>query len=230
MSWVHGFLFVALFLLFFFMVEPTFQELLRNFVWEIRKSKSYYLLTPGWQFAFHFFLLRTLKPFCMMFWISILLLRTPRQCLFSILFVYMLWLLWTILGCFPLSFHLWNFIIMLLCMGLDLFTVLGTWWALLIWRFMFFKFGNFLVVFFFFLLMTWKSVQWNNSGNGRATPLPFRDSLVAQMGKSLPARRETWVWFLSREDPLEKERATHSSVLALKIPWPEEPCGLQSMG
>ena len=42
--------------------------------------------------------------------------------------------------------------------------------------------------------------------------------------------QETWVWFLGREDPLEKEMATHSSILAWKIPWTEEPGGLQSMG
>ena len=42
--------------------------------------------------------------------------------------------------------------------------------------------------------------------------------------------RETWVWFLGREDPLEKEMAIHSSTLAWKIPWTEEPDRLQSMG
>ena len=47
---------------------------------------------------------------------------------------------------------------------------------------------------------------------------------------SLPAMRETWVRFLGREDPLEKEMATHSSILAWRIPWTEEPGGLQSTG
>ena len=42
--------------------------------------------------------------------------------------------------------------------------------------------------------------------------------------------QETWVWFLGWEDPLEKGMATHSSVLAWRIPWTEEPGGLQSMG
>ena len=42
--------------------------------------------------------------------------------------------------------------------------------------------------------------------------------------------QETWVQFLGQEDPLEKEMVTHSSVLAWKIPWTEEPGGLQSMG
>ena len=57
-----------------------------------------------------------------------------------------------------------------------------------------------------------------------------RPSLVAQMVKNLPAKQEIWVWSLGWEDPLEKEMATHSSILAWKIPWTEEPDGLQSMG
>ena len=52
-------------------------------------------------------------------------------------------------------------------------------------------------------------------------------SLVAQ---NLPAMQETWVQPPGREDPLEKEIATHSSILAWEIPWTEEPDGLQSMG
>ena len=55
-------------------------------------------------------------------------------------------------------------------------------------------------------------------------------SLVAQMVKHLPTTRETRVRSLGWEDPLEKEMATHSSVLAWRIPWMEEPDGLQSMG
>ena len=55
-------------------------------------------------------------------------------------------------------------------------------------------------------------------------------SLVAQTVKRLPAMWETWVQSLGREDPLEKEMATHSSTLAWKIPWVEEPGRLQSMG
>ena len=50
------------------------------------------------------------------------------------------------------------------------------------------------------------------------------------MVKRLPAVHETWVWFLGREDPLEKKMAIHSSTLAWKIPWTEEPGRLQSMG
>ena len=55
-------------------------------------------------------------------------------------------------------------------------------------------------------------------------------SLVAQKLKRLPAMWETWVRSLGPEDPLEKEMATHSSILAWRIPWKEEPGGLQSMG
>ena len=51
-------------------------------------------------------------------------------------------------------------------------------------------------------------------------------SLVAHMVKSLPAMQETWVRSLGREDPVKKEMATHSSTLAWKIPWTEEPCRL----
>ena len=58
----------------------------------------------------------------------------------------------------------------------------------------------------------------------------FRASLVAQMIKNPPAMQETWVQSLSWEDPLEKGMATHSSIPAWKIPWTEEPGGLQSMG
>ena len=55
-------------------------------------------------------------------------------------------------------------------------------------------------------------------------------SLVAQRLKCLPAMQETWVRSLGREDPLEKEVATHSSILAWRIPWMKEPGGLQSTG
>ena len=47
----------------------------------------------------------------------------------------------------------------------------------------------------------------------------FEASLVAQLVKNLPAMRETWVWSLGWEDPLEKGKATHSSILAWRIPW-----------
>ena len=53
---------------------------------------------------------------------------------------------------------------------------------------------------------------------------------MAQRLKRLPGMRETQVRSLGQEDPLEKEMATHSSTLAWRIPWSEEPGGLQSMG
>ena len=52
---------------------------------------------------------------------------------------------------------------------------------------------------------------------------------MAQRVKSLPAVQETWVRSLGGEDPLEKEMATHSSILAWRMPWTEEPSRLQSM-
>ena len=55
-------------------------------------------------------------------------------------------------------------------------------------------------------------------------------SLVAQMVKTLPAMQDTWVQSLGQEDPLEEEMAIHANILAWKIPWREEPGGLQSMG
>ena len=54
--------------------------------------------------------------------------------------------------------------------------------------------------------------------------------LVIQTVKNLPAMWETWVLSLGQEDPLEKGMATHYSILAWRIPWTEEPGGLQSMG
>ena len=66
----------------------------------------------------------------------------------------------------------------------------------------------------FFLIFTWK----------------FWPSLVAQMIKNPPTMQETQVPSLGWEDPLEEGMATHSSILAWRIPWTEEPGGLQSMG
>ena len=81
---------------------------------------------------------------------------------------------------------------------------------------------------FFTIWATWEAhcsewVHHNIWGNIRA-------SLVAQRLKHLPAMWETWVQSLGPEDPLEKEMATHSSILAWRIPWMEEPGGLQSTG
>ena len=57
----------------------------------------------------------------------------------------------------------------------------------------------------------------------------LRASLVTQTVKNLPAMQDTWVWSLGREGPLEKRTATHSSILAWRIPWTEESVRLQSM-
>ena len=53
---------------------------------------------------------------------------------------------------------------------------------------------------------------------------------MTQMVKTLPAMQETWVQSLDGKDTLEKEMATYSSILAWRIPWTEDPDGLQSMG
>ena len=70
---------------------------------------------------------------------------------------------------------------------------------------------------------------------GFFTPAPSGESaywasVAAQLVKNPPARQETPVQSLGREDPLEKELATHSSTLAWRIPWTEEPGRLQSTG
>ena len=68
-------------------------------------------------------------------------------------------------------------------------------------------------------------------GEGTGYPLQYSwASLVAQTVKNPPAMWETWVRSLGWEDPLEKAVAPHSSTFAWKIPWMEEPGGLQSMG
>ena len=71
-------------------------------------------------------------------------------------------------------------------------------------------------------LLTMKKKLWKCKYSKRA-------SLVAQSVKNLPAVQETQVLSLGWEDPLEKEMATHSSILAWKISWTEEPGGPQSM-
>ena len=73
----------------------------------------------------------------------------------------------------------------------------------------------------------WCDISSKSLSNGRVL---FKGSLIAQSVKNLPAMQETWVRFLGWEDTLEKEMATHSSILAWRIPWTEEPGGLQSMG
>ena len=70
---------------------------------------------------------------------------------------------------------------------------------------------------------------WTYSGE-ISTAQTYQGSLVAQRVKNWPATQESWVQALHREDPLEKEMATQSSILAWSIPWTEEPGELQSMG
>ena len=72
--------------------------------------------------------------------------------------------------------------------------------------------------------------SWYIQGSIFYESLPSVSSLVAQRLKRLPTRWETRVQSLGREDPLEKEMATHSSILAWRIPWTEEPGRLQSTG
>ena len=69
-----------------------------------------------------------------------------------------------------------------------------------------------------------------SSGDIDGTTVLFKNSLVAQTVKSLPPMRETRVQDLGWEDPLEKEMAAHSSTIAWKIPWTEEPGRQQSVG
>ena len=67
-------------------------------------------------------------------------------------------------------------------------------------------------------------ISYNPSAFCLSCRIPFTGaSLVAQLVKNLPAMQETWVQFLGWEDPLEEEMATHSSILAWRIPWTEEP-------
>ena len=69
-----------------------------------------------------------------------------------------------------------------------------------------------------------------STGEGTGYPLQYSwASLVAQMLKNLPAMWQTWVLSLGCEGPLEERMATHSSILAWRFPWTEEPGGLQSM-
>ena len=70
-----------------------------------------------------------------------------------------------------------------------------------------------------------------SAGEGIGYPPQYSwASLVAQVVKNLPVMWEIWVRSLSWEDPLKKGMATHSNILAWRIPWTEEPGGLQSMG
>ena len=67
----------------------------------------------------------------------------------------------------------------------------------------------------------------NQEGERPGAGFPKGASLVTQTVKNLPAMQETRVQSLGREDPLEEDMATHSSILAWRIPWTEKPGGLQ---
>ena len=70
-----------------------------------------------------------------------------------------------------------------------------------------------------------------STGEGIGCPLQYSlASLGAQLVKNTPAMRETWVQSLDWEDPLEKGKATHSSILAWRIPWTVQSMGLQRAG
>ena len=83
-------------------------------------------------------------------------------------------------------------------------------------------------------ILAWRTLQTEEPGGIQSMGLQRGGygwtSLVAQTIKHLSTMWETWVRSLGREDPLEKEMAIHSSTLAWKIPWTEEPDRLQSMG
>ena len=79
-----------------------------------------------------------------------------------------------------------------------------------------------------FIWCRYSLFYWRNE-NKWLISASFPASRVAKMVKTLPAMWKTWVRFLGREDPLEKEMATYSSILAWRIPWTEEPGRLQSM-
>ena len=89
-----------------------------------------------------------------------------------------------------------------------------------------------------FIIRT-KTISWDKTCSSRHTPKTSNTihllmlkltSLVAQTVKRMPATQETLVQSLGQEDPLEKEMVTHYSILAWRIPWTEEPGGLQSTG
>ena len=82
---------------------------------------------------------------------------------------------------------------------------------------------------------TWVKLDWVDAICVKAPEVVllcdgFYFHLVVQMIKNSPAMQEIWIWSLGWEDPLDKWMATHSSILAWRIPWTEEPGGLKSMG
>ena len=80
---------------------------------------------------------------------------------------------------------------------------------------------------FFYFITYWSFKKKKNNCTYKYILWP---SLGAKTVKNLPAMQETWVWSLGQEGSLEQEVATHSNILAWRIPWTEEPGGLQSTG
>ena len=87
-----------------------------------------------------------------------------------------------------------------------------------------------LALLFFKIVLTIWDLLWFHTDFRIVFSSSVKYSMGILIGIYLPAMRETWVWSLGREDPLEKEMAAHSSTFAWKIPWTEEPGRLQSMG
>ena len=85
-------------------------------------------------------------------------------------------------------------------------------------------------VYWAYIVRCWRCKKMNKSFCRQGIYSLVGASLVAQLVKNLLAMQETWIWSLSQEDPLEKEMATHSSILAWGIPGTEGPGRLQSMG
>ena len=80
------------------------------------------------------------------------------------------------------------------------------------------------------LLRPHSTCLWENIQSLLGVPFATKASLVAQLVKNAPAMRETWIQSLGWEDPLEKGKATHSRILAWRIPWTVQSTGSQRVG
>ena len=82
----------------------------------------------------------------------------------------------------------------------------------------------------YFQQLFWKTCQVTSTFTDISVNIDFPGGTVVRNPPAMQEILEAWVWSLGWEDPLEEEMATHSSIFAWKIPWTEEPGGLQSMG